>query len=138
MGPMKQLLGMLPGVGSMMKDVEVDEKQLDHLEAIVRSMTPIEREEVKLLNKSRIKRVSKGSGTQPADVNRLLKQFDMIQKMTKQMSGMGAMGKMKAMQEMSEMDPSMVPGMKGMPRLGGKGSTKVRSRKTGAKRRKRR
>jgi signal recognition particle subunit SRP54 len=137
MGPMKQLLGMLPGVGSMLKDVQVDEKQLDQLEGIVHSMTPPERDEVKLLNKSRIKRISKGSGTQPADVNRLVKQFELIQKMTKQMSGVGAMGRMKAMRELSNMDTAMVPGVKGLPGMGGRTSTKTASRKQGFKQRKR-
>lgn len=137
MGPMKQLLGMLPGVGSALKNVEVDDKQLDQLEGIVHSMTPAERDDIKLLNKPRVRRVSKGSGTTPTDVNKLTKQFDMIQKMTKQMSGMGSMGKMKAMKEMSNMDPSMMPGLKGMPSLGGRGSTKTKA-KAGFKQRKKR
>lgn len=136
MGPMKQLLGMLPGVSAALKDVDVDEGQINRLEGIVHSMTAAERTDVKLLNKSRIKRVANGSGTSPADVNRLTKQFDMIQKMTKQMSGLGAGGKMKAMRDLSKLDPSMVPGVKGVPGMGGKGSTKTRSRKSGFKRRK--
>jgi len=138
MGPMKQLFGMLPGVGSMLKNVEVDDAQLDRLEGIVHSMTPQEREDIKVLNKSRVKRVSKGSGTTAADVNRLTKQFDMIQKMTKQMAGLGAMGKMKAMKELSKAGPDMVPGLKGMPNLGGRASTKTASRKAGFKQRKKR
>jgi signal recognition particle subunit SRP54 len=138
MGPMKQLLGMLPGVGSMLKNVEVDDNQLDRLEGIVHSMTPAERDDIKLLNKSRVRRVSKGSGTNPAEVNKLTKQFDLIQKMTKQMAGMGAMGKMKAMRELSKSGGDMMPGLKGMPTLGGRGSTKTQSRKSGFKQRKRR
>ena len=138
MGPMKQLLGMLPGVGAALKNVEVDDNQLDRLEGIVHSMTPPEREDIKVLNKSRIKRVSKGSGTSPAEVGKLTKQFDMIQKMTRQMSGTGAMGKMKAMRELSKSGSDMMPGLKGMPSLGGRGSTKTRSRKSGFKQRKRR
>ncbi len=62
MGPMKQLLGMLPGVGSVLKNVEVDDKQLDRLEGIVHSMTPGERDDIKLLNKSRVKRSGQGLG----------------------------------------------------------------------------
>jgi len=138
MGPMKQLLGLLPGVGSMLKDVEVDEKQLDQLEGIVHSMTPRERDEVKVLNKSRVRRISKGSGTQPADVNRLVKQFDMIQKMTKQMAGTGAMGKMKAMRELQKMETAGMPGVRGLPSLGGRGSTKTSSHKQNFKQRKKR
>jgi signal recognition particle subunit SRP54 len=138
MGPMKQLLGMLPGVGAALKNVEVDDSQLNRLEGIVHSMTPDERDDVKMLNKSRVKRISRGSGTSPADVNKLTKQFDMIQKMTKQMSGMGAMGKMKAMRELSKSGSDMMPGLRGMPNLGGKGSTKTASRKKGFKQRKKR
>ncbi|MCH8261352.1 MAG: signal recognition particle protein, partial [Planctomycetes bacterium] len=75
MGPMKQILGMLPGMGSMLKDVDIDDKQLDRLEGMVHSMTAREREDIKLLNKSRVKRIAKGSGTTAADVNKLTKQF---------------------------------------------------------------
>ncbi len=142
MGPMKQLLGMLPGVGSALKDVNVDDKQLDQLEGIVNSMTAGERDDIKLLNKSRTRRVAKGSGTQPSDVGRLTKQFEMIQKMTKQMSGPGMMGKMKAMKELSKGDASMMPGMEGMKGLpgfgGGRASTKTKSHKSRFKPRKKR
>ncbi|TVQ51609.1 MAG: signal recognition particle protein [Phycisphaerales bacterium] len=142
MGPMKQLLGMLPGVGSALKDVNVDDKQLDQLEGIVNSMTAEERDDIKLLNKSRTRRVAKGSGTQTSDVGRLTKQFEMIQKMTKQMSGSGMMGKMKAMKEMSKGDASMMPGMegmKGLPGFGsGRASTKTKSHKSRFKPRKKR
>ncbi len=136
MGPMKQLLGLLPGIGSALKSVEVDDKQLDRLEGIVHSMTSDERADIEILSKSRVKRVANGSGTTPADVNKLTKQFDMVQKMTKQMSGLGAIGKFKAMRELSRMDPSMVPGMKGLPGLGTKGSTRTQSIKTQFKQRK--
>jgi signal recognition particle subunit SRP54 len=138
MGPMKQLLGLLPGVGSMLKNVEVDDKQLDRLEGIVHSMTPQERDDIALLNKSRVKRVSTGSGTSAAEVNRLTKQFEMIQKMTRQMSGLGPMGKIKAMRELSRMDSNMIPGMKGVPGFSTKGSTKTESIKTRFKQRKKR
>ncbi len=138
MGPMKQLLGMLPGVGSALKNVEVDEKQLDRLEGIVNSMTPRERNDVKLLKKSRVRRISKGSGTQPADVNKLTKQFGMMSKMTQQMAGMGMGGRIKAMRELQRTDPNLIPGIKGMPGLGGKGSTKTVSVKQQYKKRKKR
>jgi len=137
MGPMKQLLGMLPGAGQMLKDVEVDDKQLDRLEGIVNSMTKDERENIKTLNKSRTRRVARGSGTDPVEVNRLTKQFETIQKMTKQMSGMGGMDKAKAMKELSGSGAGM-PGLKGMPGLGGRGSTKTKSVKKKFKQRKRR
>lgn len=138
MGPMKQLLGLLPGVGSMLKNVEVDDKQLDRLEGIVHSMTKQERDDIAILNKSRTKRIAAGSGTSTAEVNKLTKQFDMIQKMTRQMSGLGAMGKLKAMREMSKIDPNMIPGMKGVPGLGGRGSTRTESIKSRFKQRKKR
>ncbi|MEE9131022.1 MAG: signal recognition particle protein, partial [Phycisphaerales bacterium] len=89
MGPMKQILGMLPGVGSMLKGIDIDDKQLDRLEGMVHSMTARERDDIKLLNKSRVKRIAKGSGTTAADVNKLTKQFEMMQKVTKQMAGGG-------------------------------------------------
>ncbi len=136
MGPMKQLLGLLPGVGSMLKNVEIDDKQLDRLEGIVHSMTKQERDDISILNKSRTKRIAAGSGTSTAEVNKLTKQFDMIQKMTRQMSSLGPMGKLKAMREMSKIDPNMIPGMKGLPGLGGRGSTRTESIKSRFKQRK--
>jgi signal recognition particle subunit SRP54 len=139
MGPMKQLLGLLPGVGSALKNVDVDDKQLDRLEGMVNSMTKEERDDIKLLTKSRTRRIARGSGTQPADVNKLTKQFEMIQKMTKQMSGAGMFSKMKAMKNMAkggEM-PGM-PDMKGLPGFGGRGSTKTASPKQRFKQRKKR
>ncbi|MHC4946931.1 MAG: signal recognition particle protein [Planctomycetota bacterium] len=138
MGPMKQLLGMLPGVGSALKDVDVDDAQLDRLEGIVHSMTPAERDDIKVLNKSRSKRVAKGSGTTPAEVNKLTRQFDLIQNMTRQMADMGPMGKVKAMRELSRADSGMLPGVSGMPRMGGRGSTKTTSVKRKFKQRKKR
>jgi signal recognition particle subunit SRP54 len=135
MGPMKQLLGMLPGVGSALKDVDVDDDQLNQLEGIVHSMTQAERDDIAVLNKSRVRRISRGSGTSAADVNRLTKQFTMIQKMTKQMSGLGAGGKLKAMRELAKSDPNMMPGLSGMPSLGGKSSTKTASRRSKYKKR---
>ena len=100
-------------------------------------MTAREREDIKLLNKSRVRRVSRGSGTAPADVNRLTKQFDLIQKMTKQMSGMGPGGNLRAMRELSRANPGMVPGVQNMPSLGGRGSTKTESHRSRFKQKKR-
>jgi signal recognition particle subunit SRP54 len=138
MGPMKQLLGLLPGVGSMIKNMDIDEKQLDRLEAIVYSMTEEERDDIRTLNKSRVKRISTGSGTSAAEVNRLTKQFEMVQKMTKQMAGMGAVGKMKAMRELSKGGGML--GVAGVPALpsGGRGSTRIESPKARFKQRKKR
>ena len=138
MGPMKQLLGMLPGMGSMLKGVDIDDKQLDRLEGMVHSMTPVERDDIKLLNKSRVKRIAKGSGSTTADVNKLTKQFEMMQKVTKQMAGGGMGGRLKAMREMAKGGGDMVPGMANMPTLGARGSTKTVGVKSKFKQRKKR
>ncbi len=138
MGPMKQILGMLPGVGSMLKGVDIDDKQLDRLEGMVHSMTARERDDIKLLNKSRVKRIAKGSGTTAADVNKLTKQFEMMQKVTKQMAGGGMGGRLKAMREMTKGGGDMIPGMSNMPALGGRSSTKTVGVKSRFKQRKKR
>ena len=138
MGPMKQILGMLPGMGSMLKDVDIDDKQLDRLEGMVHSMTAREREDIKLLNKSRVKRIAKGSGTTAADVNKLTKQFEMMQKVTKQMAGGGIGGRLKAMRALSKGGGDMIPGVSNMPALGGRTSTKTIGVKSRFKQRKKR
>lgn len=88
MGPMQDLLGMIPGMGSM-KNVQVDESALGRVEAIVLSMTPYERENPACLNSSRKRRIALGCGQKVEDVNRLLKQFDQMQQLMKQMNGKG-------------------------------------------------
>ncbi|WP_168122279.1 signal recognition particle protein [Paenibacillus sp. HB172176] len=91
MGPIDQIMDMLPGMGKMkgnMKDLKVDEKQISRIEAIVRSMTKEEKSKPELLNHSRRKRVAAGSGTTVVEVNRLIKQFDDMRKMMKQFSSM--------------------------------------------------
>ncbi len=99
MGSLSDIAGMLPGVNAKaLEGASVDEKALSRTEAIILSMTPAEREDPSLLNNSRKKRIAAGSGTQVVDINRLLKQFDMMQQMSRQLSGrqmkkMGRMGK---------------------------------------------
>ena len=94
MGSLADIAGMLPGVNAKaLEGASVDERALGRTEAIILSMTPEERENPSLLNNSRKKRIAAGSGTQVVDVNRLLKQFEMMQQMTKQMTG-GRMRKM--------------------------------------------
>jgi signal recognition particle subunit SRP54 len=83
MGPLQGLLGMMPGMGKQLKDVDVDDKQLGRVEAIIRSMTPEERQKPKVLNGRRRKRIAAGSGTTVTEVNRLVKQFEQIQKVMK-------------------------------------------------------
>ena len=88
MGSLQDILGMLPGVkASDLQDIDVDEKILVHMEAIIQSMTPEEREDPKILNSSRKKRIAAGSGTAVVEVNRLLKQFEMVASLTKQFTG---------------------------------------------------
>jgi signal recognition particle subunit SRP54 len=87
MGPLKDVLAMLPGAGSALRDVEVSDKDVSKVEAIIRSMTPAERRNPKIIGGSRRKRIAAGSGTTPQDVNRLLKQFADAQKMMKMLAG---------------------------------------------------
>ena len=98
MGNMQDLLGMVPGM-SQMKDVQVDEKAMGRVEAIIQSMTPSERENPNVLGSSRKRRIAAGSGTRVEDVNKLLKQFETMQKMIKQFTGPGASKKMKKLQK---------------------------------------
>jgi signal recognition particle subunit SRP54 len=137
LGPIKKVLGMLPGVGGMLKDLPIDDGQLDRVEGMVRSMTPDERAHVRLVDqqKSRARRVATGSGVAVQEVGRLAKQFEMMQKMTQQMAGMGAMGKMKAMKEMAGGAGGMPGAFPGLP---GRGSTQTQSIKSRFKQRKKR
>lgn len=90
MGPLEDLIGMLPGVNTkMLKGAKLDEKEFARVEAIIKSMTPKERTKPELIDMSRRKRIALGSGTSPADVNRLLKQFRDLRKMMKQFGNMG-------------------------------------------------
>lgn len=90
LGPLDEVLGMLPGANKMkgLKNVQIDEKQIGHVEAIIRSMTLHEREQPEIINASRKRRIAKGSGRTVQEVNRLIKQFEDMKKMMKQMSGM--------------------------------------------------
>ena len=100
MGNMKDLIGMIPGAGKAMKDVDIDDDAFKGIEAIIHSMTQKERTEPMIINGSRKKRIAKGSGTSVQQVNQLLKQFDQMSKMMKMMQGGG--GK-KMMQMMGKM-----------------------------------
>ena len=103
MGNLKDLMGMIPGMGKMMKDIDVDDDAFKHIEAIIRSMTKQERVNPGILNGSRKQRIAKGSGTNIQEVNKLLKQFDDMRKMMKMMGNKQNMAKM----------------MKGMPKGAG-------------------
>jgi signal recognition particle subunit SRP54 len=98
MGPIGNLMGMLPGMGALkgMKDADVDEGELDRVEAIILSMTPEERRNPAMINGSRRKRIAAGAGVKVQHVNQLVKQFDQVRKLMKQM----ATGKMPDPQQL--------------------------------------
>ena len=115
MGPLKGILSKLPGVGKQLDNVDINDRQIDWLQAIILSMTPEERENPSLMNPSRKRRIAAGSGRTVEEVNRLIKQLDQMQKMIKQMNKGGKKGKPKK--------KMMLPGLGGMPMdgMGGMG-----------------
>ena len=110
MGNLKDLAGMIPGVGKAIKDVDIDDNAFKSIEAIIQSMTPKERTNPEILNTSRRQRIAKGSGTNIQEVNRLIKQFDQTRKMMKMVTGAGMKNMMGAMK-------GMKGGMPGMPKM---------------------
>jgi signal recognition particle subunit SRP54 len=111
MGSIKKMIGMLPGMGELRDQLEnFDEREMDRIQAIIQSMTPLERRQPRVLNGSRRARVARGAGVQVSDVNQLLERFTEAQKMMRQMrKGLGGM-------------PGMPGGMPGLPGGGGKKS----------------
>ena len=109
MGSMKDILSMLPGMGKKIKDVDIDERQLDKTKAIILSMTPKEREKPDIINPSRKRRIAAGCGMQVEDVNRLLSQYKQMQKLFKQFNGKS--GSKKKMRRMMPNMPGGFPGM---------------------------
>ena len=103
MGNIKELAGMIPGLGKAIKDVDIDDNAFKGIEAIINSMTPEERERPEILNASRRKRIAAGSGSTVQDVNRLIKQFEDSRKMMKMFTGGGAANMMKRMKGMPGM-----------------------------------
>ena len=132
MGSMKSLMGMLPGVGSMIKDIDIDEKELDRTEAMIQSMTKAERKKPDIVTHKRKQRIASGSGTDSNQVGKLTKQFGMLSKMMKSMGGMGAGGKAALAQQLGGGMGAM-GGMGGFAGFG-KGGTKAKS--SGVKKRK--
>lgn len=113
LGSMKKVLGMIPGMGQMKDQLaNFDEREVNRVEAIVRSMTPAERADVSILNGSRRARIAKGSGTTVAEVNSLVKRFEGAKAMMSQMGQMGG----------------AMPGLGGMPAMGGKAKQKANAR----------
>jgi signal recognition particle subunit SRP54 len=104
MGPLESIIGMIPGMGNLKQLAEnkPDEAQLSRIEAIISSMTPAEREDYRLINGSRRKRIARGSGTSVEEINRLLRQFQQMRKMLKSLGGMagGGKGAMKRLRRM--------------------------------------
>jgi signal recognition particle subunit SRP54 len=92
MGSLSSLIGMIPGIGSQIKNAKIDDKALGKVEAIINSMTAEERKTPKLLNGNRRKRIARGSGTSIQDVNRLMKQFSEMQKMMSMINRKGVHG----------------------------------------------
>jgi len=100
MGSMKDILGMIPGMGKQVRDVDIDERQFDKIQALILSMTPQERRRPDIINPSRKRRIAAGAGQQVEDVNKLLAQFRQMQKMMKQMGGgRPGRGQMRGMME---------------------------------------
>ncbi len=97
---MKDLVGMIPGVGKAMKDVDIDDDAFKGIESIIYSMTPEERSKPAIINANRKKRISKGSGTSVQEVNQLMKQFNQMSKMMKMMQGGGGKKMMQMMKGM--------------------------------------
>lgn len=119
MGPLEELLKLIPGVGGALHGVSVDERELRRLEAIILSMTPEERRRPEIVNYSRRKRIARGSGTSVQDVNRLLKQFESMRRLMKQMSR--SAGKKGRLPDASLGDLSgLLGGAGGFPFAGGK------------------
>jgi len=103
MGSMKDLVGMIPGAGKAMKDVDIDDDAFKGIEAIIHSMTPLERSTPSTINVSRKKRIAKGAGTSVTELNQLMKQFEQMSKMMKMMQGGGGKKMMQMMQGMKGM-----------------------------------
>ena len=111
MGPLKGILSKLPGIGNQLDDVDIDDRQIDWLQALIYSMTPEERANPSIINPSRKRRIAAGSGRTVEEVNKLLKQLEQMQKMIKQMKG----GKGSKKRRKNK----MLPGLGGMPMGGG-------------------
>jgi signal recognition particle subunit SRP54 len=127
MGPLKQIMGMLPGIGAALKDIQLPEEELNKTEAIIQSMNRRERENPDVIDGSRRRRIARGSGTQAEDVSHLIKGFSHAREMAKKMSGLSMGSRLKMAQAMSQFDMSKIaPG--GMPKLGGGGAGQQKSK----------
>ena len=137
MGGLKDIMKLVPGMGGMMGDTDIDDSEIGRIEAIVHSMTKEERRDPDIIDASRRRRIARGFGGEPSDVSGLVKTFTQTRQMMKAMSGMGAMGRMKAMSQLGnnmDMFSGKMPGMKMKQRSKRK---KVDRKKRGKKSRKR-
>lgn len=135
MGPLKSLMGMLPGIGAALKDIQLPEEELNKTEAIIQSMTRKERENPDVMDGSRRRRIARGAGVQAEDVSHLIKGFTHAREMAKKLSGLSMGNRMKMAQAMSQFDMSkLAPG--GIPKLGGGSAQQQKSRLTPEQKRK--
>lgn len=118
MGSIRSIVNMIPGVGGKIRDEDIDEKQFVRIEAMITSMTKAERAKPSLINPSRKRRIAAGSGTKVEDVNRLLKQYDQMQKVMKKLGGTGKNGKMgfRARKQLAGMNMEDLQKMMGNPK----------------------
>ena len=133
MGPLKDILKLMPGIGSQMEEMQVDDGEMKRMEAVIYSMTPEEREDPATIEASRRRRIARGSGAEPQDVSGLVKSFTMASGMMKQMAGMGQRDRMRFAQQMGQ-----VGMMGGTPRFKVKQRSKRKSKKDRQKGRKKR
>lgn len=114
MGGVKDLMKLVPGMGGAMAGMDIDDKEITRIEAIVHSMTKEERRDPDIIDGSRRRRIARGSGTDATDVSGLVKTFNQTRQMMKAMSGLGMMGRMKAMKQLGNMDMfgGKMPGLK--------------------------
>jgi signal recognition particle subunit SRP54 len=154
MGPLQNLLGMLPGMGKALKDVDLDDREIKRVEAIIQSMTLEERRKPRILNGKRKKRIAAGSGRSAQEVNELLRSFGEMQKMMKSLGGAKGMKALRQMKDMPELAdqlaggqlpgmggglPGGLPGgMPGLPGMGGPGGGKPRGKSVPPRKKKKR
>jgi signal recognition particle subunit SRP54 len=133
MGPMKQVLKMLPGVGSAVGGMDMPEEDLNRIRGIIHSMTPRERRDPDTIEASRRRRIARGAGVEQQDVSGLVKQFTQMRGLMKQMAGMGLGQRMKMTQQLAKMGA-----LEGNLPRAKKGSTKYNPRARDKKKRRRR
>ncbi len=134
MGPMKQILKMIPGLGAGLDELEMDESDLNRLRGIIHSMTPRERARPEIIEASRRRRIARGAGVEPQEVSALVKQFTQMRELLKPMASMGLGQRMRmlsALGQMGALDGGMMPRVK-------KGSTRYNPRRGKEKRKRRR